>query len=128
MSNLPDVSRVAALVPWAWGINGCASVLSAVLAILLAMSLKFNAVVVIATADRPVRRRRGDRFARAEGDFGERIGERPAPRLDPVVQVSERELGLVDVDVDVHEIGVGLVAAKVVPQTLSRRASLRSSP
>ena len=50
MSNLPDVSRVAALVPWAWGINGCASVLSAVLAILLAMSLRFNAVVVIAIA------------------------------------------------------------------------------
>ena len=40
----------AALVPWAWGINGCASVLSAVLAILLAMSLGFNAVVVIAIA------------------------------------------------------------------------------
>ena len=40
----------AALVPWAWGINGCASVLSAVLAILLATSLGFNAVVVIAIA------------------------------------------------------------------------------
>ena len=40
----------AALVPWAWGINGCASVLSAVLAMLLAMSLGFNAVVVIAIA------------------------------------------------------------------------------
>ena len=40
----------AALMPWAWGINGCASVLSAVLAILLAMSLGFNAVVVIAIA------------------------------------------------------------------------------
>jgi hypothetical protein len=40
----------AALVSWAWGINGCASVLSAVLAILLAMSLGFNAVVVIAIA------------------------------------------------------------------------------
>ena len=40
----------AALVPWAWGINGCASVLSAVLAILLAMSLGFNAFVVIAIA------------------------------------------------------------------------------
>ena len=44
--------RVAAarpgLVPWAWGINGCASVLSAILAILLAMSLGFNAVLLIA--------------------------------------------------------------------------------
>ena len=37
-------------MPWAWGINGCASVLSAVLAILLSMSLGFNAVVVIAIA------------------------------------------------------------------------------
>jgi len=48
------LARVAAtrpaLVPWAWGINGCASVLSAVLAILLAMSLGFNAVIVIAIA------------------------------------------------------------------------------
>jgi spermidine synthase len=38
------------LVPWVWGINGCASVASAVLATLLAMSLGFNAVVVIAIA------------------------------------------------------------------------------
>jgi hypothetical protein len=37
-----------ALVPWAWGVNGCASVLSAILAILLAMSLGFNAVVLVA--------------------------------------------------------------------------------
>ena len=35
-------------VPWAWGINGCASVISAVLATLLAMSLGFTAVVVLA--------------------------------------------------------------------------------
>ena len=46
------LARVAAarsaLLPWAWGINGCASVLSAILAILLAMSLGFNAVVLIA--------------------------------------------------------------------------------
>src|SRR5215471_11748217 len=44
--------RVAAarsgIVPWAWGINGCASVLSAILAILLAMSLGFSAVLLIA--------------------------------------------------------------------------------
>src|SRR6516165_1558554 len=44
--------RVAAarpgLVPWAWGINGCASVLSAILAILLAMSLGFSAILLIA--------------------------------------------------------------------------------
>ena len=36
------------LVPWAWGINGCASVLSAVLAVLLAINLGFTAVVAIA--------------------------------------------------------------------------------
>ena len=48
------LSRIAAhrpdLVPWAWGINGCASVLSAILATLLAMSFGFRAVVLIALA------------------------------------------------------------------------------
>ena len=46
------LSRVAGhngrLVPWAWGINGCASVVSAVLAVLLAMAMGFNGVVVLA--------------------------------------------------------------------------------
>ena len=46
--------RVAAsaphLVPWAWGVNGCASVLSAILATLLAMSIGFTWVVLIAMA------------------------------------------------------------------------------
>jgi len=37
-----------ALVPWAWAINGCASVLSAVLATLLAIQLGFTAVVLLA--------------------------------------------------------------------------------
>ena len=37
-----------ALVPWAWGINGCASVISAVLATLLAMSFGFSTVVLLA--------------------------------------------------------------------------------
>jgi SAM-dependent methyltransferase len=36
------------LVPWAWGINGCASVLSAVLATLLAIDFGFSWVVVLA--------------------------------------------------------------------------------
>ena len=35
-------------VPWAWAVNGCASVLSAVLATLLAIHLGFNAVVALA--------------------------------------------------------------------------------
>jgi L-cystine uptake protein TcyP (sodium:dicarboxylate symporter family) len=41
-------NMTSSLVPWAWGINGCASVLSAILAILLAMSLGFSAVLLIA--------------------------------------------------------------------------------
>lgn len=36
------------LVPWAWGINGCASVLSAVLAVLLAIEVGFNGVMLVA--------------------------------------------------------------------------------
>jgi hypothetical protein len=44
-------SRLAArsLVPWAWGVNGCASVLSAVLATLIAMSLGVSTVVLAAS-------------------------------------------------------------------------------
>jgi hypothetical protein len=38
------------LVPWAWGINGCASVVSAVLATLLAVDFGFGAVLWIALA------------------------------------------------------------------------------
>jgi SAM-dependent methyltransferase len=36
------------LIPWAWGVNGCASVLSAVLATLLAIHLGFSMVVFFA--------------------------------------------------------------------------------
>jgi spermidine synthase len=36
------------LVPWAWGINGCASVLAAILATLLAMTFGTRAVVLLA--------------------------------------------------------------------------------
>ena len=35
----------APLVPWAWGINGCASVASPVLATLLAVDIGFTAVL-----------------------------------------------------------------------------------
>jgi hypothetical protein len=46
------LSRVSAwapgLVPWAWGINGCASVLSAILATILAMNVGFTYVMLIA--------------------------------------------------------------------------------
>jgi hypothetical protein len=35
-------------IPWAWGINGCASVLSAILATLLSVHFGFNLVIIIA--------------------------------------------------------------------------------
>jgi hypothetical protein len=35
-------------IPWAWAINGCASVVSAVLAVVLAMQFGFTAVILIA--------------------------------------------------------------------------------
>ncbi|MCK5365166.1 MAG: hypothetical protein KAR22_19440, partial [Gammaproteobacteria bacterium] len=38
----------ADLIPWAWAINGCASVVSAVLAVVLAMHIGFTAVILIA--------------------------------------------------------------------------------
>ena len=38
------------MTPWAWGINGCASVISAVLATLLAIHFGFNAVILLALA------------------------------------------------------------------------------
>ena len=41
-------ARSETFIPWAWGMNGCASVLSAILAILLAMHLGFSGIVVIA--------------------------------------------------------------------------------
>jgi hypothetical protein len=42
--NQPD------LIAWAWGINGYASVVGAILAICLAIALGFNAVILIAIA------------------------------------------------------------------------------
>jgi len=36
------------LIPWAWGINGCASVLSAILAVLLAIEIGFSGVMICA--------------------------------------------------------------------------------
>ena len=47
--GLASISIGAApLTPWAWGINGCASVVSAVLASLLAIHFGFNLVILIA--------------------------------------------------------------------------------
>ena len=41
-------SRAPSLVPWAWGVNGCFSVIAAVLATVLAISLGFDLVIIIA--------------------------------------------------------------------------------
>jgi len=46
LSSVAD--RSALLVPWAWGINACASVVGAILATLLAIHLGFTLVVVMA--------------------------------------------------------------------------------
>jgi uncharacterized membrane protein len=47
--GLSRLAREApAFIPWAWGINGCASVLSALLAALLAVHLGFDAVLSMA--------------------------------------------------------------------------------
>lgn len=37
-----------ALIPWAWGINGCASVISAILATLIAMQFGFTVLIFVA--------------------------------------------------------------------------------
>ena len=42
--------RLPSLVPWAWGINGCASVLSAILAVVVAMEIGFSGVMLTAAA------------------------------------------------------------------------------
>ncbi|MBI2310917.1 MAG: SAM-dependent methyltransferase [Betaproteobacteria bacterium] len=48
-TGLARVGREAeALIPWAWAVNGCASVVGAVLAALLAVHLGFTVVVILA--------------------------------------------------------------------------------
>jgi len=39
---------IPALIPWAWGINGCASVISAILATLIAMQFGFTVLIYLA--------------------------------------------------------------------------------
>jgi hypothetical protein len=41
-------SHLSSWIPWAWGVNGCASVVSAILATLLAIHLGFVFVVIVA--------------------------------------------------------------------------------
>ncbi|MFW6162791.1 MAG: spermidine synthase, partial [Planctomycetota bacterium] len=43
-------SEVPALAPWAWGVNGCGSVVGATLAMVLAVSVGFRAVLLLAFA------------------------------------------------------------------------------
>jgi hypothetical protein len=38
------------LIPWAWAVNGCASVVASVLAAILALSMGFTAVLLIGAA------------------------------------------------------------------------------
>lgn len=46
---LARLSQTApALIPWAWGINGCASVISAILAALIAMQFGFSVLILLA--------------------------------------------------------------------------------
>lgn len=40
--------RAPELIPWAWGINGCASVISAILTTLLATHIGFRGIVIVA--------------------------------------------------------------------------------
>jgi hypothetical protein len=50
-TGLARLARGAeALIPWAWGVNACASVVAAVLATLLAIHLGFAAVILLAAA------------------------------------------------------------------------------
>jgi len=42
--------RLPSWIPWAWGINGCASVVSAILATLLAIHFGFVFVVIVAVS------------------------------------------------------------------------------
>jgi len=47
--GLDKISQTTpALIPWAWGINGCASVISAILATLIAMQFGFTALIFLA--------------------------------------------------------------------------------
>ncbi|WP_340121368.1 SAM-dependent methyltransferase [Methylobacter svalbardensis] len=48
---LAKISQTApALIPWAWGINGCASVISAILATLITMQFGFTVLIFLAVA------------------------------------------------------------------------------
>ena len=49
--GLTRLARVApAFVPWAWGLNGCASVIAAIVALLLAIQVGLSATLLIALA------------------------------------------------------------------------------
>lgn len=37
------------LVPWAWGVNGCVSVISSILALMIALRIGFSWVMIVAS-------------------------------------------------------------------------------
>ena len=43
-----DLGSISVLVPWAWGINGCASVIGAVLGKMISMSIGLRMTMVVA--------------------------------------------------------------------------------
>ena len=43
-------AEAPAFIPWAWGINGCASVMAALVATLLAVHVGFSMVLLLAAA------------------------------------------------------------------------------
>jgi hypothetical protein len=44
--HTPPIAFTPNLIPWAWGINGCTSVLTSILSAMLAMSFGFSRVLV----------------------------------------------------------------------------------
>ena len=56
----------AALVPWAWGMNGALSVIGATLAVFIAMNWGFSVTLITGAADLPDRRAAPDERLRAE--------------------------------------------------------------
>jgi len=77
----------ARLIPWAWGINGCASVVASVLAALLSLQWGFRAVVALAAIAYAA--------AAAVGWLGARAGrEEGLGRGEPAVEPPEAHPGL----------------------------------
>ena len=46
MENAKNLNGASDLIPWAWGVNGCASVLSSILSVMIAVAFGFSWVLV----------------------------------------------------------------------------------